>query len=89
MFRPVNPRVPKRVLFGMVKHISLFETKNVHEWGDIWVNRDETGPRLKETSRRIFLDVSHGAWGLGRWEQVGKCVICLTCVLTLFEMLKK
>ena len=55
------PRVPKRVsLDGMVEKMSKFETKNGHEWGGIWSNRDETGSRLQEISRRIFLDGSQG-----------------------------
>ena len=77
--RQVNPRVPKRVVFGMVKKKSFLETKNGHEWGAIWSNRDETGPRLQEISRRIFWEGCQGAWGLGLWEKVEKCDICLTC----------
>ena len=59
---PGDSQSAQTCFFGVVETMSKFETKNGHEWGAIWSNRDETRPRLQEIWRRIFL---YGPWGLG------------------------
>ena len=60
----------RRVLFGMVEQMSNFEISNGHNWGAIWSNRDETLTIEKAIARSIFLEGSHGTWGLRLWEKV-------------------
>ena len=54
-----------------------FEISNGHNWGAILSNRDETLTIEKAIARSIFLEGSHGAWGLGLWEQIEKKSVSL------------
>ena len=87
--RPVNPRVPKRVLGGVVEQMSKFEISNGHNWGAIWSYRAvSTTPGTARTSS-CSGEGSQGAWGLGLWEKVEKCFLfCFTFVLTCLENMK-
>ena len=60
----------KTYFFGMVENMSKLETKNGHEWGAIWSNRDEILPQDTSVIWSIFWGRGAGAWGLGRWEKI-------------------
>ena len=59
---PGDSQSAQTCFLGVVENMSFFETKNGHEWGDIWSNRDET----------LSSDIARVPWGLGLWEKVGK-----------------
>ena len=58
---PGESQSAKTCFFGMVTQMSTYLTKNEHEWGAIWSNRDETLSSDIAMMRSIFWE----GWGLG------------------------
>ena len=62
----------------------FFEISNGHNWGAIWSNRDETLSCDTAMTSSCSGEGSQGAWGLGRWEKVEKCLIFGPLFFALF-----
>ena len=65
--RTVNPRVPKRVLGGVVETMSKFEISNGHNWGAIWSYR-AVNPSPESPGRALARGKDFrvpGGWGVG------------------------